>query len=148
MSFAGLADRSQRVARSLIHLGVQPGDCVGIHQQQTIDTLIAVHGAALRKVRRDLRATLGTGLGQGDAVGLVAQAVAQLTTENVIYLKAVAAGAVFMGANTYIGNAPNFMVKSIAEESGVAMPSFFGYMLKWSVPILLPLFVLVTLVFF
>ena len=52
-----------------------------------------------------------------------------------------------MGANTYIGNAPNFMVLSIAEEHGVQMPSFFGYML-WSDLVLLPTFVLVTLVFF
>jgi len=63
------------------------------------------------------------------------------------YLKAISAGAVFMGANTYIGNAPNFMVKSIAEEAGVAMPSFFGYMLKYSIPVLIPVFVLVTLIF-
>jgi Na+/H+ antiporter NhaD/arsenite permease-like protein len=62
-------------------------------------------------------------------------------------LLAISAGAVFMGANTYIGNAPNFMVKSIAEEAGVKMPSFFGYM-AWSCAILVPLFVLVTLVFF
>jgi Na+/H+ antiporter NhaD/arsenite permease-like protein len=53
-----------------------------------------------------------------------------------------------MGANTYIGNAPNFMVKSIAEEAGVPMPSFFGYMVKYSLPLLIPAFVLVTLVFF
>jgi Na+/H+ antiporter NhaD/arsenite permease-like protein len=51
-----------------------------------------------------------------------------------------------MGANTYIGNAPNFMVKAIAEQSGIRMPSFFGYML-WSVAILFPLFVIVTFVF-
>ncbi len=63
-------------------------------------------------------------------------------------LLAISSGAVFMGANTYIGNAPNFMVKSIAEESGVAMPSFFGYMLKYSLPILIPTFVLVGLIFF
>jgi Na+/H+ antiporter NhaD/arsenite permease-like protein len=62
-------------------------------------------------------------------------------------LLAISAGAVFMGANTYIGNAPNFMVRSIAEQRGVAMPSFFGYML-WSGVFLLPLFALVTLVFF
>ncbi len=62
-------------------------------------------------------------------------------------LQAISMGAVFMGANTYIGNAPNFMVKAIAEERGVAMPGFFGYML-WSVAILLPLFVLMTLVMF
>jgi Na+/H+ antiporter NhaD/arsenite permease-like protein len=64
------------------------------------------------------------------------------------YLKAVSVGAVFMGANTYIGNAPNFMVKSIAEEAGVNMPSFFGYILKYTLPVLIPVFVLVTLVFF
>jgi Na+/H+ antiporter NhaD/arsenite permease-like protein len=52
-----------------------------------------------------------------------------------------------MGANTYIGNAPNFMVKSIAEEAKVRMPSFFGYML-YSGAILIPLFVVVTFVFF
>jgi Na+/H+ antiporter NhaD/arsenite permease-like protein len=62
-------------------------------------------------------------------------------------LAAISVGAVSMGANSYIGNAPNFMVKSIAEEQGVKMPSFFGYML-YSGAILLPLFVLVTVVFF
>ncbi len=62
-------------------------------------------------------------------------------------LAAISVGAVSMGANTYIGNGPNFMVKAIAEEAGVKMPSFFGYM-KYSVGILLPLFVVVTLVFF
>jgi Na+/H+ antiporter NhaD/arsenite permease-like protein len=62
-------------------------------------------------------------------------------------LLAISAGSVFMGANTYIGNAPNFMVKAIAEEKGIAMPSFFGYML-WSGLILIPCFVLVTFVFF
>jgi len=62
-------------------------------------------------------------------------------------LAAISVGAVSMGANSYIGNAPNFMVKSIAEERGVKMPSFFGYML-YSGGILLPLFVIVTVVFF
>ena len=62
-------------------------------------------------------------------------------------LAAIACGAVFMGANTYIGNGPNFMVKAIAEENGVRMPSFFGYML-YSGAILIPLFVVVTFVFF
>ncbi len=66
----------------------------------------------------------------------------------IAYLQAISAGAVFMGANTYIGNAPNFMVKSIAEEAGVNMPSFFGYMFKYSIPILIPIFILVTFVFF
>ncbi len=75
------------------------------------------------------------------------QAVASLIADNAIYLKAISAGAVFMGANTYIGNAPNFMVRSIAEESGLKMPSFFGYM-AWSFGILIPVFILATLVFF
>jgi Na+/H+ antiporter NhaD/arsenite permease-like protein len=61
-------------------------------------------------------------------------------------LVAVSLGSVFMGANTYIGNGPNFMVKSIAEQSGVKMPSFFGYM-AYSIGILIPLFVLVTFIF-
>ncbi len=74
-------------------------------------------------------------------------AVDQLMNEQSTTLLAISAGAVFMGANTYIGNAPNFMVKAIAEESGVAMPSFFGYM-AWSIVFLLPLFALVSYVFF
>jgi Na+/H+ antiporter NhaD/arsenite permease-like protein len=76
------------------------------------------------------------------------QAVARLIIEKVPYLVAISVGAVFMGANTYIGNAPNFMVKSIAEEAGVKMPSFFGYMFKYSIPILLVLFFITTLIFF
>lgn len=71
----------------------------------------------------------------------------QLMEELGTTLMAISAGAVFMGANTYIGNAPNFMVKAIAEERGVKMPSFFGYML-WSCGFLLPCFLLVTWVFF
>ena len=62
-------------------------------------------------------------------------------------LLAISAGAVFMGANTYIGNAPNFMVKAIAESQGVRMPSFFGFMV-WSSSILIPCFLLVTWLFF
>jgi Na+/H+ antiporter NhaD/arsenite permease-like protein len=62
-------------------------------------------------------------------------------------LAAISAGAVFMGANTYIGNAPNFMVRVIADENGVKMPSFFGYM-AWSAGILFPIFGLVTFIFF
>jgi Na+/H+ antiporter NhaD/arsenite permease-like protein len=62
-------------------------------------------------------------------------------------LAAVSCGSVFMGANTYIGNGPNFMVKSIAERSGIKMPSFGHYML-YSAAILIPIFILTTLVFF
>ena len=63
-------------------------------------------------------------------------------------LLAISAGAVFMGANTYIGNAPNFMVKSISESAGIEMPSFFGYFVKWSLPVLFPLFILISILFF
>ena len=62
-------------------------------------------------------------------------------------LAAISCGAVFMGANSYIGNAPNFMVKAVVEETGLRMPSFFAYM-AWSGAILLPLFAVVTLLFF
>lgn len=61
-------------------------------------------------------------------------------------LLAISMGAVFMGANTYIGNAPNFMVRSIAEENDIPMPSFFGYMF-WSVIFLVPIFIIITLIF-
>ncbi len=88
-----------------------------------------------------------TALGNFYPGTLEAQAVAQLLAEHPIYLKAISCGAVFMGANTYIGNAPNFMVRSIAEEAGVKMPSFFGYML-YSLLVLIPLFVLTTIIFF
>ncbi|OGR01903.1 MAG: sodium:proton antiporter [Deltaproteobacteria bacterium RIFOXYA12_FULL_61_11] len=74
--------------------------------------------------------------------------VAKLIAEQETYLVAISIGAVFMGANTYIGNAPNFMVKSIAEATGVQMPSFFGYMFKFSLPILIPVFALITLILF
>ena len=70
-----------------------------------------------------------------------------LTGELAGTLLAISVGAVFMGANSYIGNAPNFMVKSIAESRGVAMPSFFGYIL-WAVVFLFPIFVLITYLFF
>jgi Na+/H+ antiporter NhaD/arsenite permease-like protein len=73
---------------------------------------------------------------------------ATLMTSGATTLLAISAGAVFMGAMTYIGNAPNFMVRSIAEESGIPMPSFFGYMIRWSVPVLIPTFILVTQIFF
>jgi Na+/H+ antiporter NhaD/arsenite permease-like protein len=71
----------------------------------------------------------------------------RLMTEGALTLAAISAGAVFMGANSYIGNAPNFMVYAIAKKSGVNMPSFFGYMV-WSALLLLPTFALATLIFF
>jgi len=70
-----------------------------------------------------------------------------LMTRLAATLAAVSAGSVFMGANTYIGNAPNFMIKAIAESRGIRMPGFFGYM-AWSGAILLPLFILITFIWF
>jgi Na+/H+ antiporter NhaD/arsenite permease-like protein len=81
--------------------------------------------------------SLGAAEGLSTSVGVIA--------ENI--LLAISAGAVFMGANTYIGNAPNFMVRSIAEENDIKMPSFFGYM-GWSLCCLIPLFIIDTFVFF
>ncbi|MGD9307950.1 MAG: sodium:proton antiporter, partial [Desulfosarcina sp.] len=77
-----------------------------------------------------------------------AQAVPLLMTENAHYLQAISAAAVFFGACSYIGNAPNFMVRSISEEAGTPMPSFFGYILKYTLIFLLPIFAVVTLIFF
>ncbi|WP_170291000.1 sodium:proton antiporter [Neomoorella glycerini] len=82
-------------------------------------------------------ASLGAASGVPTTLGIVAPKM----------LMAVSCGAVFMGANTYIGNAPNFMVRSIAEENNIRMPSFFGYM-AWSAGILIPLFIMDTLIFF
>lgn len=81
------------------------------------------------------------------SLGFTEGMVTTLGTVPVKMLMAISAGAVFMGANTYIGNAPNFMVKSIADENGVRMPSFFGYLL-WSFGILIPVFFIDMLVFF
>ncbi|WP_431285420.1 sodium:proton antiporter [Humitalea sp. 24SJ18S-53] len=72
---------------------------------------------------------------------------AHLMGEGALILAAISCGAVFMGANSYIGNAPNFMVKAIVEENDVRMPSFFGYC-GWALVFLVPLFVLITLIFF
>lgn len=81
--------------------------------------------------------TLGATSGVSTTVGTI----------SVQMLEAISCGAVFMGANTYIGNAPNFMVRSIAEENGIKMPSFFGYM-GWSLSCLIPVFLIDMLIFF
>jgi Na+/H+ antiporter NhaD/arsenite permease-like protein len=64
-----------------------------------------------------------------------------------ILLKAISLGAVFFGAMTYIGNGPNFMVKAIAEENKIAMPGFFGYIFKFSIIVLLPVYILTQYLF-
>ena len=70
-----------------------------------------------------------------------------LMTTGASTLAAISAGAVFMGANSYIGNAPNFMVKAIAESRGIRMPGFFAY-LGWSAVVLLPIFIVTGWLFF
>jgi Na+/H+ antiporter NhaD/arsenite permease-like protein len=74
--------------------------------------------------------------------------VSYLIGNHNIYIQAISIAAVFFGACTYIGNGPNFMVKSIAEQSGVHCPSFFGYIVKYTLPVLLPVFVVIWLLFF
>ena len=83
-------------------------------------------------------------LASGEGLSLVAANTGPITEQ---ILMAISAGSVFMGANSYIGNAPNFMVKSISEEAKVNMPSFFGYM-AYSISILIPTFLLITYVYF
>ncbi|MBU0558126.1 MAG: sodium:proton antiporter, partial [Bacteroidetes bacterium] len=74
--------------------------------------------------------------------------VHQLSIDFPLYLQSISVAAVFFGAMTYIGNGPNFMVKSIAESSGIKMPSFFAYLFKYAIPILLPIFTIVWLIWY
>jgi Na+/H+ antiporter NhaD/arsenite permease-like protein len=76
---------------------------------------------------------------------LVSSTTAPFADEANELLRAISLGAVFMGSMTYIGNGPNFMVRAIAEQSNIRMPSFFGYMLRYSIPLLVPVFVLLTM---
>jgi Na+/H+ antiporter NhaD/arsenite permease-like protein len=91
------------------------------------------------------------GLATPEALGLPnplvpgAQIITSATSE---YVRAVSVGAVFFGAMTYIGNGPNFMVRSIAERAHVECPGFVGYIVRYSAPILLPIFTLVWWCFF
>ena len=74
--------------------------------------------------------------------------VVEFVLQDDIYLRAISVAAVFFGSMTYIGNGPNFMVKSICERAGIEMPSFFTYVLKYSLPILIPIFFIVWFIFF
>ncbi len=96
-----------------------------------------------------LTAAMATEGGNISVVGdVVAFAKGGVFDNSEISLKAISIASVFFGAMTYIGNGPNFMVKSIAEQVGLKMPSFFGYVLRFSIPILLPLFFILWLFFF
>ena len=91
---------------------------------------------------------LSAALGKYGMDVTIASEVSGFANLHPIYLSAISTAAVFFGAMTYIGNGPNFMVKSISERSGIKMPSFFGYMIKYSIPILIPIFTIVWLVFY
>ena len=91
---------------------------------------------------------LNTALGRFYPGVPVRDAVHELIATHERVLAGISAGAVFLGAMTYIGNAPNFMVRSIAEERGVAMPSFLGFLGRWSLPVLGPCLIVMTVVFF
>ncbi len=78
----------------------------------------------------------------------VPQQVHDFEINHALYLQAISVAAVFFGAMTYIGNGPNFMVKSICERAGIKMPSFFAYWFKYAIPILIPVFTLVWLIFY
>ncbi len=87
----------------------------------------------------------------GASIGKIAEVIQYAAggfENSVLELRAISVAAVFFGAMTYIGNGPNFMVKSIAEQVGIKMPSFFGYIIRYSLPILIPLFIVVWLIFF
>lgn len=113
-----------------------------------LSAAFGLHGLNLDNVSH-MRVMLGQ-LTPGELAGIqvMATAAAPLTPELWKYVQAISAGAVLFGANTYIGNGPNFMVKSIAEQSHVKMPSFIGYMVKYSIPVLIPAYALIWLIFF
>jgi Na+/H+ antiporter NhaD/arsenite permease-like protein len=96
-----------------------------------------------------LAAGMGTVSIDGVALNIASSAdVHTFSLESVAKLSAISIGAVFFGAMTYIGNAPNFMVKSIAEQTGIQMPSFMGYVIRYSIPFLVPVLLLTWLIFF
>ena len=103
-------------------------------------TAVAFHGVATGLPESLAAADAGVVTGMFEGVSFVAGIPE-------ILLKAISIAAVMFGSLTYIGNGPNFMVKAIAEESGIKMPSFFGYMMKFSLVILLPVYIIVQLIF-
>lgn len=107
-----------------------------------------LHGASVDNIHH-MEAMLG--LVTTESLGLsnpLQPGAMAITAETWRYVQSISIAAVFFGACTYIGNGPNFMVKSIAEQADIDMPSFFGYIVKYSIPILIPLFIIVWLMFF
>jgi len=116
-----------------------------------LNFLSAAFGLHAASVDNILHMDAMLGLATPDALGLVnplqagAMAIGPDTWK---YVQAISIGAVFFGACTYIGNGPNFMVKSIAEQAKIDCPSFFGYVVKYTIPILLPIFAVVWFLYF
>ncbi len=106
-------------------------------------TAVAFHTVAGGLNPADITAQLASA--NGDAI---IGGISYVAGIKEILLKAIATGAVFFGAMTYIGNGPNFMVKAIAEQNGIKMPSFFGYMVRFSLIVLLPIYIVAQLLFF
>jgi len=95
-----------------------------------------------------LSAASGLFAGNPESLGPHASQVAFLLAEKPRYILAISVGSVFFGAVTYIGNGPNFLVKSIADAAKAKTPSFFGYFFRFSLPILIPVFILIWILFF
>lgn len=127
------------IVKQVMHLvqthGADFGQVIGPHADEIKATF-----ATLVKYHTDL---VASGKVPVDDIN-----VSYLIGNHNIYIQAISIAAVFFGALTYIGNGPNFMVKSIAEQSGIECPSFFGYLVKYSLPILLPIFILIWFLFF
>jgi Na+/H+ antiporter NhaD/arsenite permease-like protein len=142
----------------LNYLSASVGLFVNHDMVAQIQSLIATHGAnasTIAGVHADeIRSTFDTlmryhaDLVASGSVPIDDIHVSYLLGNHPIYIMAISISAVFFGASTYIGNGPNFMVKSIAEHSGAKCPSFFGYVVKYTMPVLVPIFILVWWLFF
>ncbi len=139
-------------------LSAQLGLFVTPELVKAVEQLVATHGASLGSLTGvsapEVQATYVTllryhyDLVAAGAVPVSDIAVSYLIANHPIHLEAISLSAVFFGACTYIGNGPNFMVKAIAEHAGVHCPSFFGYLVRYAIPVLLPIFTLIWLLFF
>jgi Na+/H+ antiporter NhaD/arsenite permease-like protein len=129
------ADIVQQVQHLVATHGADAAQLAGLHADEVRNTF-----AALLRYHFD-HVESGT-------VSLAEISTAYLIGNHAIHVMAVSIAAVFFGACTYIGNGPNFMVKSISEQAGVPCPSFFGYIVRYTIPVLLPLFTIVWLIFF
>lgn len=113
-----------------------------------LSAAFGLHGASVENIQH-MHVMLG--MATPESLGLpnpLQPGAVPITPDTWRYVQAISLGAVFFGANTYIGNGPNFMVKSIAEQAKVHMPSFFGYVVKYTIPILIPIFTIVWYFFF